>query len=88
MNNLKVLDTVPTSVQGSSEHPPGFIYPAYRAAQTETQRDMPSLKSSHQDVAYISSAVGGSVSTLSFEDAETSNRLSLIGVSEEASEIG
>jgi hypothetical protein len=55
---------------------PGFIYPSYRAAQTETQRDKPSSKSSHQDVTYLSSAVGGSVSTLSFEDAKTSNRLS------------
>src|SRR5687768_16936787 len=56
--------------------PTGFIYPSYRAAQTETQRDKPSSMSSHQDVAYLSSAVGGSVSTLSFEDTKTSNRLS------------
>jgi hypothetical protein len=56
--------------------PTGFIYSSYRAAPTETQRDKPSLKSSHQDVAYVSSAVGGSVSTLSFEDIKTSNRLS------------
>jgi hypothetical protein len=56
--------------------PPGFIYPTYRAAPTETQRDKPSSKSFHQDVAYLSSAVGGSVSTLSFEDTKTSNRLS------------
>jgi hypothetical protein len=76
MNNLKELKSVPTSVQGSSEDPPGFIYPSYRAAGTESQRDMPSSKSSHQDVAYLSSAVGGSVSTLSFEDTKTSNRLS------------
>jgi hypothetical protein len=55
--------------------PTGFIYPTYRAAQTETQRDKPSSKSSHQDVAYLSSAVGGSVSTLSFEDTTTKNRL-------------
>jgi hypothetical protein len=48
--------------------PTGFIYPSYRAAQTETQRDAPSLYSSHQPSAYVSSAVGGSVSTLSFED--------------------
>jgi hypothetical protein len=46
----------------------GFIYPSYRAATTETHSDKPSLKSSHQGVAYVSSAVGGSVSTLSFED--------------------
>src|ERR671921_770283 len=56
--------------------PTGFIYSSYRAAQTETHRDKPSLKSSHQGVAYVSSAVGGSLSTLSFEDTKTSNRLS------------
>src|ERR687897_680219 len=56
--------------------PTGFIYPSYQAAGTETQRDKPSLKGSHQGVAYVSSSVGGSVSTLSFEDTKTSNRLS------------
>src|ERR671912_2448601 len=54
----------------------GFIYPTYRAAQTETHRDKPSLKGLHQGVAYVSSSVGGSVSTLCFEDTKTSNRLS------------
>jgi hypothetical protein len=53
-----------------------FIYPTYQAAQTETFRDKAPLKGSHQEVAYVSSAVGGSVSTLSFEDTKTSNRLS------------
>jgi len=76
MNNLKELNPVSTSVQGSSEDPQGFIYSSYRAAGTETSRDEPPLKSSHQGVAYLSSAVGGSVSTLSFEDTKTSNRLS------------
>ena len=76
MNNLKELNPVPTSVQRSYEDPPGFIYPTYRAAPTSTQRDMPSLKSSHQPSAYVSSAVGGSVSTLSFENPKTSNQLS------------
>jgi hypothetical protein len=56
--------------------PTGFIYPTYRAAQTETHRDKAPLKGSHQEVAYISSAVGGSVSTLSFEDTKASNQLS------------
>src|SRR5918994_7198063 len=56
--------------------PTGFIYPSYRAAQTETHRDKPPLKSPHQGVAYVSSSVGGSVSTLSFEDTTTKNRLS------------
>jgi hypothetical protein len=57
-------------------NPTGFIYPTYRAAQTETHVEKPSPKSSHQQSAYVSSAVGGSVSTLSFEDTKTSNRLS------------
>jgi hypothetical protein len=57
-------------------NPTGFIYPTYRAAPTETHRNKAPLKGSHQEVAYVSSAVGGSVSTLSFEDAKTSNRLS------------
>jgi hypothetical protein len=75
MNNLKERNLVPTSVQGSSEDPPGFIYPTYRAAQTETRGAKPSLESPHQGVAYVSSSVGGSVSTLSFEETTTKNRL-------------
>ena len=57
--------------------PTGFMYPSYRAAPAETHRDKPSLESPHQPSAYVSSSVGGSVSTLSFEDSKTSNRLSL-----------
>src|ERR687897_1462112 len=64
-----ILCTPPTD-------PTGFIYPSYRAAGTEASRDKPSLKCSHQRSAYVSSAVGGSVSTLSFEDTKTSNQLS------------
>jgi hypothetical protein len=75
MNNLKEHNSVPTSLQGSSEDPPGFIYPSYRAAGTEASRDKPSLETSHQGVAYVSSSVGGSVSTLSFEDTTIKNRL-------------
>jgi hypothetical protein len=75
MNNLKERNSVPTSLQGSSEDPPGFIYPSYRAAQTETHVEKPSPKSSHQPSAYVSSAVGGSVSTLSFEETITKNQL-------------
>jgi len=55
--------------------PTGFIYPSYRAAPTDTSRDKPSLESPHEGVAYVSSAVGGSVSTLSFEDTTIKNRL-------------
>jgi hypothetical protein len=76
MNNLKELNPISNGLQKSSEDPPGFIYPTYQAAQTETHVEKPSQKSSHQPSAYVSSAVGGSVSTLSFEDTKTSNRLS------------
>jgi hypothetical protein len=76
MNNLKEPNPLPNGIQESSEDPLGFIYPTYQAAQTETLTHKPSLKGSHQDVAYVSSAVGGSLSTLSFEDTKTSNRLS------------
>ena len=55
--------------------PTGFIYPTYRAAPTSTHSDKQSLNLSHQGVAYVSSAVGGSVSTLSFEEIKASNRL-------------
>jgi hypothetical protein len=55
--------------------PTGFIYPTYRAAPTETQMHKHCLDSSHQGAAYVSSAVGGSVSTLSFEEAKASNQL-------------
>jgi hypothetical protein len=58
-------------------HPPGFIYPSYRAAQTDTQRVKRPLKGSHQGVARISSAVGGSLSTLSFEDTTSRNHCNL-----------
>jgi hypothetical protein len=76
MNNLKERNPVPTSLQDSSEDPPGFIYPSYQAAGTEASRDKPSLKGSDQGVAYVSSSVGGSVSTLSFQDSTTRNHCS------------
>ena len=56
-----------------STDPAGFIYSSYQAAGTEASRDKPSLKSSHQGAAYVSSSVGGSVSTLSFQDTTYSN---------------
>ena len=76
MNNLNELNPVPNSVQTSSEDPLGFIYATYQAAPSLTHSDKPPLHSSHQGVAYLSSAVGGSVSTLSFEETKASNRLS------------
>jgi hypothetical protein len=75
MNNLKERNSVLNGLQESSEDPPGFIYPTYRAAPTQAQRHKHSLDNSYQGVAYISSSVGGSVSTLSFEDTTIKNRL-------------
>jgi hypothetical protein len=55
--------------------PTGFIYSSYQAVQTEAHSDRPPLESSQQGVAYVSSSVGGSISTLSFEETKTKNRL-------------
>src|SRR5829696_8862878 len=55
--------------------PTGFIYPSYRAAPAETQEDR-SPKTYLPGFAYVSSSIGGSVSTLSFENTTTKNRLS------------
>jgi hypothetical protein len=75
MNNLEEHIPISNGIQGSSEDPPGFIYGSYRAAPTGVPRDKPPPEGLHRDVAYLSSAVGGSVSTLSFEDT-AKNRLS------------
>jgi hypothetical protein len=79
MSNLRECNPVPNGIQEASEAPQGFIYPTYRAAGTEAPRDKPSLNSSHQGFAHVSSAVGGSVSQLSFEDTKRSNRLNSHG---------
>jgi hypothetical protein len=56
----------------------GFIYSTYWAAGTEDHVNKALTKTpitgSHQKIAYLSSAVGGSVSTISFEDIETRDR--------------
>jgi hypothetical protein len=54
----------------------GFIYSTYWAAGTEDHRNKPLTKSPSQSNALLSSAIGGSVSTLSFENIETTNRIS------------
>ncbi len=63
----------PATTRAPSIDPTGFIYGSYRAAATEAHRDKPSPTISHQGVAYVSSSVGGSVSTLSFEDTTPRN---------------
>ena len=54
--------------------PAGFIYPSYRAADSGTQGGKRSVETSQQDVAHVSSAVGGSLSTLSFDDNTAKHR--------------
>jgi hypothetical protein len=54
-------------------NPTGFIYSSYRAAQTETQMHKRCLDGSHQGATYVSSSVGGSLSTLSFETTTPRN---------------
>jgi hypothetical protein len=68
MNNLKECNPVPNGIQEPSEDALGFINPTYQAAPTQAHRHKPSLMDSYEGVAYLSSSVGGSVSTLSFED--------------------
>jgi hypothetical protein len=76
MNNLEERIPIPNGIQRSSEYPAGFIYGSYRAAPTEAHTDELPLNGSHQDVARVSSAVGGSLSTLSFEDTTRNHRSS------------
>ena len=67
-------------IYGSYRAARTHIYGSYRAARTHTQGDRPSPEGSRQEVAHVSSAVGGSVSTLSFEDIPTGNRVTVLVV--------
>jgi hypothetical protein len=60
---------------GASREAKGFIYGSYRAELTETQMGRPTPpQHPRRGVAYVRSAVGGSVSTLSFEGTTTQDR--------------
>jgi hypothetical protein len=54
--------------------PAGFIYPSYRAADSVPRRDDCSLEPPHRGLARVSTAVGGSLFTLSFEDTTSKHR--------------
>jgi hypothetical protein len=64
-----------------SEEPPGFSYGAYSAVSYhscptvsgETQSSTPSLQQTDQRDASVSYAVGGSVSSVSFDDTKIGN---------------
>ncbi len=55
-------------VQNLSEDDPGFNYGTYPTAEVATHKDNLLLKGSNRGEAYLSSAIGGSVSQLSFRD--------------------
>ena len=68
MNNLKERNPVPNSIQGHPKIHQGLSTP-HIGPQRQKPTEISLLwRRSHQDVAYVSSSVGGSVSTLSFED--------------------
>jgi hypothetical protein len=64
------------SVKNPSEGPRGFIFGTYSAAKEDLPEDKPLTKRTDQEHAYLSSTVGGSFSTLSFEDTHKGNRVS------------
>jgi len=61
-------------LQESSKDPKGFIYSTYSAVRGETQTYTPFLPLTNEGDASVSYAVGGSVSTVSFEDSKIGNR--------------
>jgi hypothetical protein len=65
----------------------GFIYSSYRAAPTDTQRDIPSSNSSHQPSVYVSSSVGGLYPHSPSRTPLQRTGSGLVSVSEEAPEI-
>jgi hypothetical protein len=59
----------------SSTGSTGFIYSTYWAAATEDHIDKAIKERPDQRNAYLSSAVGGSLSTISFEDKEARDQV-------------
>jgi hypothetical protein len=54
------------------------MYDAYRAAETRSHKDKPTMTHPNQEYAYISSAVGGSLSQISFEGNAVRSRVAAI----------
>jgi hypothetical protein len=76
LNNSDIHNPGTDDTHTPSNTTTGFIYSTYWAADTEGHTDKANTKASNQINAYLSSAVGGSVSTISFEDKETRGRIS------------
>ncbi len=69
MNNLERDNPGPDGAQKPFDSPRGFIDPTYRAAGKGNRANQLVTEGSNQGRAHVTSAVGGSVSTLSFEEA-------------------
>jgi hypothetical protein len=76
LNNSAIHNPGTGDTRTSSNTTTGFIYSTYSAAGTEDNTDKTVTKTPSQRNAYLSSAVGGSLSTISFEDKETTDRIS------------
>lgn len=74
MNNSNTHNSVIDDIQKQPEDPAGFIYRTYSAAKREGYEDKPVSKRSNQAEAYVSLAVGGSLSQISFGDSKTKSR--------------
>ena len=76
MNNPHTYNPVTDDIQKPTNNHTGFIYSTYSAARRDNHRDKLIMKRSNQEEAYVSSAIGGSLSQVSFENSGTRNRIS------------
>jgi hypothetical protein len=76
MNNPYEHDPVPDDLQEASENRTGFIYTTYSAVSEEPPSYTPFLQPTDERAASVSYVVGGSVSTVSFDEGKVENRQS------------
>jgi hypothetical protein len=63
-----------TNLQNQPEDPTGFIYRTYSAGRREDYEEKPIKAGSNQAEAYVSFAIGGSLSQISFEVSKIKSR--------------
>jgi hypothetical protein len=73
LNNSNIHNHSTACTQSSSRDHSGFIDSTYTAAEVDTLKDQLIVKGSNQ-VAYVSSTIGGSLSQISFESSKPSSR--------------
>ena len=76
LSNSNTHNPVTDNIQKPTNNHTGFIYSTYSAAKREDHRDKPLNNRPNQEVAYVSSTVGGSLSQISFQNSECRNRSS------------